>query len=121
MNNKEIFIKEIEVLIENMKDYDQGFHGLSEDAMKFLNNLKEKNDNGVKLTEKGRKIFEYMINNLEEQANNFSAEAIANGIFINPKSVGGSMRSLIKEGLVEKIGSSPAIYSITEKGEKCLI
>lgn len=37
------------------------------------------------------------------------------------RSVSGSMKKLITEGFVEKIGSDPVAYAITEKGKNKVI
>ena len=45
------------------------------------------------------------------------ARDIAEGLFISSKTVAGAMRKLVSDGFVEKIGDSPSIYEITEKGK----
>lgn len=120
MENKEKFIEEIDKLIENMYDYDQGFKGLSDEANKFLEDLKNNKNDSLSslkgLTEKGKKILEYMKDNYNDYNNVFSAKRIAEGLFVSSKSIGGSMRSLIRDGYVKKIDLSPTTYGITEEG-----
>jgi large conductance mechanosensitive channel protein len=45
------------------------------------------------------------------------AKEIAEGMFISSRAVSGSMRKLVSDGYVEKIGADPVMYLITEKGK----
>jgi DNA-binding MarR family transcriptional regulator len=44
------------------------------------------------------------------------ARDIAEALFVSSRTVSGAMRKLVTDGFVEKIGDSPVMYSITEKG-----
>ena len=48
----------------------------------------------------------------------FKARDIANDLGISSRGVSGSLRKLVTDGFCEKIGSSPAVYVITEKGKE---
>ena len=45
------------------------------------------------------------------------ARDIAEGLFVSSRAVSGSLRKLVTDGFVEKVGQDPAIYTITEKGK----
>jgi predicted transcriptional regulator len=47
----------------------------------------------------------------------WKARDIAEWLFISSRTVSGSMRKLVSDGFVEKVGSEPTIYSITELGK----
>ena len=49
------------------------------------------------------------------------AEHIADAIMVSSRTVSGAMRKLCSDGFVEKLGTNPAIYSITEKGKNFVI
>ena len=111
MTNKEKFISEIENLIANGVT-------LSAEAMSFLNELKvQKISKAVDITENGYKILGFMNENANQYNNIFKAKEIAEGLFMPPKSVSGSMRKLVTDGYVNKIGQDPVCYSITDKGK----
>ena len=49
------------------------------------------------------------------------ARDIAEDLFISSRGVSGVLRKLVNDGFVEKMGESPVIYSITEKGKNFII
>ena len=42
---------------------------------------------------------------------------IAEKMFVSSRTVSGSLRKLVTDGYVEKLGENPVIYSLTEKGK----
>lgn len=68
----------------------------------------------VEITDNGKLILKYL---QENEKSALKAREIAEGLFISSRSVSGSIRKLVSDGFVEKIGNSPAIYTITEKGK----
>ena len=113
MSKKQEFIKYVNELItaapavqpnEDAKLYWDAFCGLDENGEKPL------------FTDNGKLILQYMRDNADATQNMFKAREIAEGIFISSKSVSGSMRKLVNDGFVEKIGQDPIIYAITEAG-----
>lgn len=112
MTKKECFIKEISELIELKNDI------LSKDALEFFEALKtESPKKAVEITENGIKILQFMQENWEKRNNIFKASEIAEGLFTSGRSVSGSMRKLVTDGYVDKIGKDPVAYAITEKGK----
>ena len=47
----------------------------------------------------------------------FKARDIANELGVSSRGISGSLRKLVSDGFCEKIGSNPAVYTITEKGK----
>ena len=71
------------------------------------------------LTDSGKLILKYLQDHPEIHL--AKARDIAEGLFISSRGVSGAMRKLVNDGFVEKLGESPAIYSITEKGKNFII
>lgn len=67
------------------------------------------------ITDNGKQILKYLQENTENPM--LKARDIAEGLFISSRTVSGSMRKLVNDGFVEKVGQDPAIYTITEKGK----
>ena len=67
------------------------------------------------LTDNGKLILGYLQNNPD--ITTIKAKDIAEGLFISSRSVSGSIRKLVTDGFVEKVGMDPIYYSLTEKGK----
>ena len=106
---------------EFLKEIDSHRDVLSESAIEFLNELLEKNSTENILTETGRKILISMYTNKETFLNTFSSKQLGELLFMSARSISGSMRKLVTDGFVEKVGQDPAIYTITEKGKNYII
>lgn len=89
---------------------------LTEDIKEYLKILTD-SDNGSKpeITDNGKVILSYL---QEKDTSMLKARDIAEGLSISSRSISGSMRKLVSDGFVEKIGKDPAVYKITEKGKK---
>ncbi len=114
MTKKEVFIKEIETLI-NIALEETSFEGLSQEANEYFEELK-KTKTSTSITENGAKILLYMKENLEKYNNSFKAKDVGEGLFVSSRSISGSMKKLVTDGFVEKTNSEPICYSITESG-----
>ncbi len=64
-------------------------------------------------TESGLSILEYL---QTCDAKSLKARDIADGMVISSRQVSGAIRKLVSDGFVDKMGSSPVIYSLTTKG-----
>jgi len=67
-------------------------------------------------TDTGRMILGYM----QEHASDLpimKAKDIGEGLFVSSRKVSGSIRKLVTEGYVEKVGQDPVVYELTEKGK----
>jgi len=112
MSKKEKFIEEISKLLQ---DAPENF--LSSDALEYWNGLQITDDKGKgKFTENGKLILHYMKEHKEEYNNLFKAKDIGEGIGISSRSVSGTMRKLVSDSFVEKMGDSPIVYSLTAEG-----
>lgn len=110
MSKKEKFIKEIEEIIESE------VYAFSQESLEYLESLKtSKSKEG--LTDNGKKILKYMQDNFEVYNNVFQAKSIGEGISLSGRSVSGSMRKLVSEGFVNKLGNNPVSYEITSLGK----
>ena len=119
MNKKDMFIEMVERLVKLGEATDMFANGEYVDAMAYFEAFKTSVDSKSdkpKFTDNGKLILQYMRDNADASQNMFKAREIAEGIFISSKSVSGSMRKLVNDGFVEKIGQDPIIYAITEAG-----
>ena len=116
MSDKEIFIKKIEELLDDCPDF-FGNGEEAEAALNYFNKMKNGKTSESKITENGLKILEYLQQHHMDYNNVLKAKDIAEGLGTSGKSVSGSMRKLVSDGYVEKIGKDPVVYAITEKGK----
>ena len=105
MSDKEKFIKMVEELISKIDVSEYS------DEMRYFESLKEDKSEGG-LTENGQKILSFMQESKEKYNNLFKAKDIAEGIGTSSKAVSGSMRKLVKDGYVNKVGKEPVIYEL---------
>lgn len=70
-----------------------------------------------KFTDKGIQILKYMQKNYEQYNNVLKAKDIGEAIGLTGRTVSGSIRKLVTDGYVEKIGTNPVCYSITDLGK----
>ena len=68
------------------------------------------------ITSNGLMILTYMQDNSDKNPM-FKARDIAEDIQMPSRSISGSLRKLVTDGFVEKMGGSPTIYYLTEKGK----
>jgi DNA-binding MarR family transcriptional regulator len=118
MTKKEAFIKMVEELLNPLDITEISKDETTKMALEYFDELKNnKTKDKVELTENGIKILAFMQNNYEKYNNIFKSKEIGEGLFVSSRSVSGSMKKLVTEGFVEKIGSDPVAYSITDKGK----
>lgn len=111
MTKKEAFINEVQWVLENTT------FQFTDQAMNFFNDLKvSKEKEKPLITEKGVAILTAMRDNADKYNNIFKAKDVAEIMFCSSRSVSGSMRKLVTDGFVDKTGSDPTVYSLTEKG-----
>jgi DNA-binding MarR family transcriptional regulator len=115
MSKKQEFINWVEEIIEiakvdeipeNVKMYWEAFKGNS-DSEKPL------------FTDNGKLILRFLQEHQETTM--WKAREIGEGLFINSRGVSGAMRKLVSDGFCEKMGESPVIYTLTEKGKNFVI
>lgn len=110
MSNKEIFIKTVSEMFDNMDAND-----IPEEAMEYFKTLCEKKPK-EKFTENGKMILVYMRDNKENTDNKFKAKDIGDGMGVSSRTVAGAMRKLVLDGYVAKVGENPTVYAITDTG-----
>lgn len=110
MSNKQEFIQFVEMVIENYgKEMPEG-------AQKYFEAMKSVPEKEKPMfTDGGKQILKYMQENYEE-GQNVTAKVIAEGMGISSRSVSGAIRKLVTDGFVEKVGTDPVVYAITNKG-----
>ena len=124
LNKKDMFIAMVERLVKVGEATDMFATGEYADAMVYFEAFKTSVDSKSdkpKFTDNGKLILQYMRDNVDATQNMFKAREIAEGIFISSKSVSGSMRKLVNDGFVEKIGQDPIIYQLTTQGKDVVI
>lgn len=87
-----------------------------ENVKALLDILEAQNDasNKPELTPAGMAILEYL---QSCDKTSLKARDIAEGMNLPSRRISGSIRKLVDDGFVDKMGKDPVIYSITEKGK----
>lgn len=109
MTSKENFITEIERLINDGMV-------LSAEAQEYFNSLKASTEKPL-ITEKGIEILQAMQSEMDIRNNLFKASDVGEIIGKPAKAVSGSLRKLVTDGFVQKIGEKPILYALSEKGK----
>ena len=112
MAKKELFITEVENLLSETGKT------LSDEAMTYLEALKATGGETEKpkFTENGKLVLQFMQANKDSFGNMFSAAKTGEAMGISSKTVSGACRKLVTDGYLEKIGTSPVIYTLSDKG-----
>ena len=69
----------------------------------------------MQFTDNGKMILKYLQDHQEHES--YKAKDLGEGLMISSRTVSGSIRKLVNDGYVDKIGKDPVLYSITEKGK----
>ena len=85
----------------------------------YIDALRDNKNEKPVLTDNGKIILAYLQQHQDKIM--LKAKDIAEDLFISSRGVSGSLRKLVNDGFVEKMGESPTIYSITEKGKNYII
>ena len=120
MTKKEKFIEFVNVIMEDaMVDaWDDVTRKEWKDAFDFFEDLKNgKTKNSGAMTENGQKILIWMQENVDSMNNIFTSKEAAEALFTSGRSIAGSMRKLVNDGYVDKIGKDPVQYSLTDVGK----
>lgn len=88
---------------------------MTDEIKQYLDALTNTAKEKPELTDNGKLVLAYMQEHLETVT--WKAKDIAEGLFISSRTVSGSMRKLVTDGFAEKLGESPVIYTLTEKGK----
>lgn len=111
MNKYKQFLDYFDWLVENCKQ-----SVVMPDEVQDVYNMLQEQQAMEKpmFTESGLSILEYL---QTCDAKSLKARDIADGMVISSRQVSGAIRKLVTDGFVDKIGSSPVIYSLTTKGK----
>lgn len=120
MSKKDAFIKIIrEEVFEKEDLMREAYPDSWEDAKTYYLAMLETGDTErPAFTDNGKKILTYMQESKDTYNNLFKAKDIGEQLSISSRTVSGGMRKLVTDGYVEKLGTNPVIYAITEKGEQ---
>lgn len=111
MSNKQEFIQFVEKFVADMP----------EGAQKYFETMKSIPEKEKPMfTDGGKQILKYMQDN-HEVGDVITAKVIAEGMGIGSRSVSGAIRKLVTDGFMEKVGTDPVTYMMTEKGAKIVI
>lgn len=112
MTKQEEFINYFNYLVANCKVPTE----IPPAAKSFLDDLVQRTTaTKPVLTDTGCEILEHL-QSLKDPKN-LKAKDIAEGMGISSRKISGSMRKLVADNFVEKFGSNPVMYSLTEKGK----
>ncbi len=120
MTKKEKFV----LMVEEMVDYAVNTREmeLDSDALAYFDALKQvKEKEKPAFTDNGKQIMTFMQSSWEQYNNLMKAKDIADGTFLSSRSVSGSIRKLVTDGYVEKIGQDPINYALTDLGKEVVI
>ena len=118
MNKKEKFIELVNKLLDDVGAAVDDEYNEYKEALEYFEILKaEKENNKPPFTENGAKILKYIQDNYEQFNNMFKAKDIGEGTMMSSRGASGAMRKLVTDGYLEKIGTDPVIYALTEKGK----
>ena len=114
MNKCEQFLNFFDYLVEQSKISKDV---IPKEVMEYYSVLKEQQISQKEkpiLTEIGTQVLQYLQTNEVQSA---KARDIADGMNMSSKKISGSMRKLVTDGFVEKIGANPVVYALTDKGK----
>lgn len=111
--------KEINDFLEQHFNHTVENYEFTKDDMDMLIAMFKGGNGSKTFTENGLKILKCMKENCEKYINIFKAKEIGELLFMTPRSVSGSMKKLIADGYVEKVGANPVAYGLTNLGKEC--
>ncbi len=87
---------------------------MSDNIKKYIETLSGTESDKPIITDNGKVILDYM---QKTDMPMMKAKDIGDGLMISSRKVSGSLRKLVTDGFVEKVGQDPVIYALTEKGK----
>lgn len=118
MSKKEEFISFLDTLLENNPT---AVRNMSDNVKTYIEALKGgKSEDKPPFTDNGKLILKHM-QHVCGTVPILRAKDIADGLNIQSRAVSGSIRKLVTDGYVEKVGQDPVIYALTEKGKNITI
>jgi len=110
MSKKQAFIDYVRPLFESIDD------AVPDEAWDFWKALiAEKSSEKPPFTENGKLILQFFKDN--QSVETWKTKDVAEALGLSSRSVAGSSRKLVTDGYLEKVGSDPIFYMLTEKGK----
>ena len=121
MSKKVEFIKYVENIFSVLKSNNIAIEDMNDEARAYWSGLQVGVGVGDKaaFTEGGKMIMAYLQANPTKDP--LTARQIGENIGISSRSVVGSIRKLVSDGFVEKVGQEPSTYFITTKGKEIIL
>lgn len=113
---KQEFINFVNTLIEAAPEVAE--QHMTENVKAYLDALTDKKNEKPEVTDSGKLILKYLQNT---EPGIYKAKDIAEGLYVSSRNVSGAIRKLVTDGFVEKVGESPVLYSLSEKGKNFII
>jgi DNA-binding MarR family transcriptional regulator len=109
---KKEFLDFVNALIEAAPEVAE--EKMTENVKAYMDALADKKAEKPVLTDSGKLILKHLQGT---EVKVYRAKEIADELFVSSRNVSGAMRKLVTDGFVEKVGSDPVLYMITEKGK----
>ncbi len=111
MSKKLEFVKYVESLLSTATE------PMNDDAAQYWEafRITGASDEKKQFTANGKLILKFLQKNTVSEL--WTAKNIAEELGISSRSVSGSIRKLVSDNYVEKLGENPIIYKITENGK----
>ena len=109
---KKEFIDFVNALIAAAPDVAEKL--MTENVKAYIDALTDKKNEKPDLTDNGKLVLKWLQN---AEPGVYKAKDVAEGLFVSSRNVSGAMRKLVTDAFVEKVGESPVLYTITEKGK----
>ena len=87
---------------------------MTDNVKTYIDALTDKKTEKSEITENGKLILKWL---QSAPTDTYKSKDIAEQLFVSSRTVSGGMRKLTTDGFVEKVGSDPVLYIITEKGK----
>ena len=111
MNNE--FLKFISDLMEHDKDFTESI--LTDNIKEYLNVLQNTATKNSDVTDNGKIILKFLQDN--SNVSMWKSKDIAEQLGISSRAVAGSLRKLVTDNFVDKVGVNPIVYTLTDKGK----
>lgn len=113
MTKKEKFIECVETALFQKVDINE----IDPDVIAYWEAFKgDAEKDKPMFTDNGKLILKYMQEHAADMPMG-KAKDIGEGLFISSRVVSGAIQKLVKDGYVEKIGSNPVVYALTDEGK----
>ena len=109
---KQEFINFVNALMESSPELTEKL--MTDDIKNYLMALSEAEESKSEITDNGKIILKHL---QSVEVKPYKSKDIANEIYMSSGAVSGSLRKLVNDQFVEKIGKDPTFYTITEKGK----